>query len=117
MSAIERFTLFRHCHELIDSTQNSCLLPAFGSLPEMAPACTPSHFPFFYGWVIVFAATLGTVFSIPGQTMGFSVFTEILMKELQLSRVQLSVAYCLGTVLSGVMLPMVGRWMDRWGER
>ena len=43
---------------------------------------SPSRCPFFYGWMIVFAATLGSIFSIPGQTMGFTVFTDVLMKEL-----------------------------------
>ena len=77
----------------------------------------PSRFPFFYGWVIVFAATIGSIFSIPGQTMGFSVFTDVLIEELGLSRVQLSLAYCLGTVASGLTLPWLGRVLDRWGER
>ena len=58
----------------------------------------PSKCPFFYGWVIVFAATIGSIFSIPGQTMGFSVFTDVLIEELGLTRVELSSAYCLGTV-------------------
>ena len=77
----------------------------------------PSRFPFFYGWVIVFAATIGSIFSIPGQTMGFSVFTDVLIEELGLSRVQLSLAYCLGTVASGLTLPWLGRVLDCWGER
>ena len=77
----------------------------------------PSRFPFFYGWVIVFAATIGSIFSIPGQTMGFSVFTDVLIDELGLSRVQLSLAYCLGTVASGLTLPWLGRVLDLWGER
>ena len=74
----------------------------------------PSRFPFFYGWVIVFAATLGAIFSIPGQTMGFSVFTDLLMKELGLTRVELSLAYCLGTVASGLTLPWLGKLLDCW---
>ena len=49
--------------------------------------------------------------------MGFSVFTDILIKELGLSRVELSLAYCLGTVASGFSLPWLGRVLDRWGER
>lgn len=57
------------------------------------------------------------LFSIPGQTMGFSVFTEILMEELGLSRVALSAAYCLGTVGSGLTLPLIGRLYDKWGGR
>ncbi|SVC38842.1 uncharacterized protein METZ01_LOCUS291696, partial [marine metagenome] len=49
--------------------------------------------------------------------MGFSVFTDILIKELGLSRIELSLAYCLGTVASGFSLPWLGRVLDRWGER
>ncbi len=49
--------------------------------------------------------------------MGFSVFTDILIRELGLSRIELSLAYCLGTVASGFSLPWLGRVLDRWGER
>ena len=65
----------------------------------------------------MFAATLGAIFSIPGQTMGFSVFTDLLMEELGLSRVELSFAYCIGTVGSGLTLPWLGNVLDRVGER
>ena len=78
---------------------------------------SPAACPFFYGWVIVFAATLGALFSIPGQTMGFSVFTEVLMEKLGLTRLQLSFAYCVGTVASGLTLPRLGRALDSMGER
>tara|TARA_R110002096_G_scaffold126328_5_gene272974 strand:- start:33 stop:1370 length:1338 start_codon:yes stop_codon:yes gene_type:complete len=78
---------------------------------------SPKKFPFFYGWVVVVVATFGIVFSIPGQTMGFSVFTDILIENLGLSRVQLSTAYCVGTVLSGLTLPWLGRVFDQFGAR
>ncbi len=78
---------------------------------------SPRRWPFFYGWVVVAVATLGIVFSIPGQTMGFSVFTDILIEELGLTRVELSTAYFVGTVLSGLTLPMLGRVFDRLGAR
>lgn len=77
----------------------------------------PRSQPFFYGWWIVVVSTVGMLFSIPGQTMGFSVFTEILMEELGLSRVALSAAYCVGTVGSGATLPWMGRLYDEWGGR
>ena len=77
----------------------------------------PATCSFFYGWVIVVVATVGIIFSIPGQTMGFSVFTDILMRELGLTRVELSLAYCVGTVLSGFTLPCLGRMFDRVGAR
>ena len=81
---------------------------AFSSLPKsnggfwgVRTPFAPSRCPVYYGWVIVLVATIGSIFSIPGQTMGFSVFTDVLMKELGLSRVELSLAYCIGTVASG----------------
>ena len=77
----------------------------------------PAKVPFFYGWVIMAVSTLAIVFSIPGQTMGFTVFTEVLMEQLELSRVKLSSAFCLGTILSGFSLPSLGRLFDRIGAR
>jgi MFS family permease len=77
----------------------------------------PSRCPVYYGWVIVLVATIGSIFSIPGQTMGFSVFTDVLIQELGLSRVELSLAYCIGTVASGLTLPWLGNVLDQWGER
>lgn len=77
----------------------------------------PARAPFFYGWVIVAVGTMAVVFSIPGQTMGFSVFTDVLIVELGLSRVELSSAYFIGTVMSGLTLPYFGRMFDRLGAR
>ena len=78
---------------------------------------SPARWPFFYGWVVVFVSTLGLIASIPGQTIGFSVFADVLIVELGLSRVRLSAAYFLGTALSGFLLPLGGRLLDRWGIR
>ena len=77
----------------------------------------PARAPFFYGWVIVAISTLAIIFSIPGQTMGFSVFTDILIEQLGLSRVQLSTAYFIGTIASGLTLPYLGRVFDQLGAR
>ena len=78
---------------------------------------SPAGWPFFYGWVVVVVATLGLIASIPGQTIGFSVFADVLIVELGLSRVRLSAAYFLGTAVSGFVLPRGGRLMDRLGIR
>ncbi len=90
-----------------------------GQHPLVAPdfPFSPKRFPFYYGWVIVIASTIGVVMSIPGQTMGVSVFTEPLMAALGLTSVQLSAAYMVGTILSSFLLPMGGNWFDRWGAR
>ena len=77
----------------------------------------PSKLPFFYGWVIVFVSILGSLASIPGQTMGVSVFTDDLVTALGLGRTTLSHAYLVGTVLSGLLLPLGGRAIDTLGSR
>jgi MFS transporter, OFA family, oxalate/formate antiporter len=77
----------------------------------------PRKLPFFYGWVVVGASTLGMVASIPGQTMGVSVFTDHLIAATGLSRLTLSYAYLVGTVSSGLLLPRGGRLLDRAGSR
>ena len=98
---------WRSCPTTINVAEEKLTSNASGFWGVRTPFA-PSACPFFYGWVIVFAATLGTIASIPGQTMGFTVFTDVLMEELGLSRVELSLAYCLGTVASGLTLPWLG---------
>ncbi len=77
----------------------------------------PARFPFFYGWFIIFASIVGIVMSIPGQTMGVSVFTDYLIDALELSRVQLSMAYMFGTIGSALIITRAGKLYDRFGAR
>ena len=62
----------------------------------------PRRLPFFYGWWIAVVATLGVLMSIPGQTMGVSVFTDDLLKVTGLSRLGLSNTYLVGTIVAGL---------------
>ena len=77
----------------------------------------PAKLPFFYGWIIIAAGTVGVIFSIPGQTMGVSVFTDYLIDSLQLSRDTLSTAYLIGTISSSFILTYGGKLYDRYGVR
>lgn len=77
----------------------------------------PRRAPFFYGWVVLAASTVGVLMSIPGQTMGVSVFTDSLIGATGLSRLSLSNAYLAGTISSGLLLPRGGRLLDRFGAR
>lgn len=77
----------------------------------------PAALPFFYGWVILAVTTLGVLCSIPGQTMGVSVFTDPLLEATGLSRLAVSQAYLVGTVASGLVLTAGGRALDRFGAR
>lgn len=62
-------------------------------------------------------STLGVIMSVPGQTMGVSVFTDYLIEALGLSRFELSIAYMMGTIGSSWFLPWGGRLFDRLGAR
>ncbi|MFC2080608.1 MFS transporter [Bacteroidota bacterium] len=77
----------------------------------------PAKFPFFYGWMILAAGTIGIIMSIPGQTMGVSVFTENLLEDLEINRNNLSLAYLIGTVGSGLLITRAGKYYDRYGAR
>lgn len=54
---------------------------------------------------------------MPGQTGGVSVFTDIIIKELELTRLQISSAYMLGTAAGGFLLPWGGILFDQFGAR
>lgn len=77
----------------------------------------PDRVAVFYGWVILVATTLGVLMSIPGQTAGVSVFTDPLLAATGLSRLALSNAYLVGTLTSGLLLPLGGVLIDRFGAR
>ena len=81
-----------------------------------------SHFsiknlPFYYGWVILFIGSIGVLSSIPGQTMGVSVFTDYYISNLQISRVEISTAYMIGTLASSLLISYAGIFFDKYGAR
>ena len=77
----------------------------------------PVKVPVFYGWIILAAGTIGIMMSIPGQTMGVSVFTENLLEDLEINRNNLSLAYLIGTLGSALLITRAGKFYDRYGAR
>ena len=77
----------------------------------------PLRVGIYYGWVVVVAGTIGMIASVPGQTAGVSGFTDELTASTGLTRLQLSIAYLIGTGTSGFLLPRGGRAIDRYGAR
>ena len=77
----------------------------------------PHRLPFYYGWVIVILGTVVMIMSIPGQTMGVSPLTNQLIELLSIKRTHLTFAYLIGTLISSLFLPWVGRVLDRKGPQ
>ena len=87
------------------------------SNPNRFSFIDPVKSPIFYGYVILLVGTIGIWFSIPGQTIGVSVFTDPVKDALGLSRNQFSNAYMIGTIFSALAIGRAGVWFDRYGAR
>ncbi len=80
---------------------------------------TRRRFRFYYGWIVLVVGSIGVLASVPGQTAGVSVFTDHLTDATGLSRLQLSIAYLIGTGSSGfacrwVVGPSIGSALGEW---
>ena len=73
--------------------------------------------PFFYGWVVLLAGTLGIVMMGPSQTFTVGLFVESFEQDFGLTRSGFSLLYGLATLAASLMLPITGRFVDRRGPR
>ncbi|GGD09225.1 MFS transporter [Hyunsoonleella pacifica] len=85
--------------------------------PNRFSFINPKKVPFFYGYVVLIFGSIGVLASIPGQTVGVSVFTDPVKDALGLSRNQFSNAYMFGTLLSAFFVSRAGVLFDRFGAR
>ncbi|WP_442858777.1 MFS transporter [Bacillus sp. KH172YL63] len=80
-----------------------------------------SNLPFqsktYYGWSIVAVSALCVFFSGPGQTYSVSVFIDAYIKEFGWGRSEISSIYSAATLLAGLCMFMIGRLIDRYGQR
>ncbi|MFD1362885.1 MFS transporter [Lentibacillus salinarum] len=72
---------------------------------------------FYYGWFIVFIGGLGIFFSGPGQTYSNSAFIDEYIQDFGWSRTEVSSLYSTATLIAGLTMMFVGRFIDRYGQR
>src|ERR1700678_3009350 len=82
-----------------------------------APA--PTEFDIgYYGWRVVLAACLGVMAGFGSLFVyTFSVFVKPLAAEFGWSREAISSGFAIAAVTLGVISPLLGRWIDRFGPR
>lgn len=85
--------------------------------PNKYSFINPKKVPFFYGYIVLISGSIGVLFSIPGQTVGVSVFTDPVKDALGLTRNQFSNAYMIGTLISAFFVTKAGRLFDKFGAR
>ncbi len=73
--------------------------------------------PVYYGWIILAISATSMFFSGPGQTYSISVFIDYYINDFGLSRSLVSSIYSFATLLSGCLLFIMGRMIDRFGHR
>jgi MFS transporter, OFA family, oxalate/formate antiporter len=73
--------------------------------------------PIHYSWVVLVAGMIGAGMTVPGQTIGVSVFLDYLIEDLGLGRSTVSATYTAGTLVGSFSLPFIGRAIDRHGPR
>ena len=71
----------------------------------------------FYGWVILGVATLTMFSSGPGQSHTFSIFVDLIAKDLSISTTSIASAYAFATLLAAFGLTRMGVFVDRYGAR
>ena len=72
---------------------------------------------FFPGWTMVGIAAAAQFMSAPGQSFSVAAFKEPMRESLGISETSYSLAYAFATIVSGTLLPFVGRMVDRQGAR
>ena len=79
--------------------------------------CTQSR-GLFYGFVVLVAATVGKIFTSPGQSPCIGVAITPIRESLKQSRSDVTLLYLIATTCSAITLPWTtGRATDRWGPR
>ncbi len=71
----------------------------------------------YYGWVMVAVSGLGLFFSAPGQTFSISVFINAWRSEFGYSSSLMSAGYMVATIASGSLLVVMGKLVDKYGQR
>ncbi|MEE3373223.1 MAG: MFS transporter [Planctomycetota bacterium] len=68
-------------------------------------------------WVMLAMGTAGCFLSAPGQSFSVAVFIDPMLSDLGVDRTGYSGAYLWAGICGGMVLPFIGRLLDRWGAR
>lgn len=75
------------------------------------------HLPFYYGWLVVGTLAITEPISWGILFYGFGVMLTPIQQEMGWSQAELTGAFSLMLLVSGITAVPVGRWLDRYGAR
>ena len=73
--------------------------------------------PFFYGWVVLGAASIGALIATSVAQTVFGGVQDLIAGEIGWDRKTIALAATLGTWASGLTMPFIGKLVDRFGPR
>lgn len=73
--------------------------------------------PFFYGWVVLGAASMGALIATSVAQTVFGGVQDLIAGEIGWDRKTIALAATLGTWTSGLTMPFIGKLVDRFGPR
>src|SRR5271154_4927327 len=74
--------------------------------------------PHYYGWRVVLAACFGVMAGFGSLFVyTFNVFVKPLSAEFGWNRESISLGFGLAAITVGLISPLLGRWIDRYGPR
>lgn len=108
----------RHEWRNVVKLETGCELseePVPSLVPELAtPAVKRLWFP---GWTMLAISAAAQYMSGPGQSYSVAAFKGPMISGLGISETQFSLAYGVATLISGIILPGIGRLIDSYGAR
>lgn len=72
---------------------------------------------FYYGWVVLGVATIAMFATGPGQSHTFSIFVDLIAKDLNINSTTIASSYAFATLIAALGLTRMGRFVDRYGAR
>ena len=84
--------------------------------PNVSPLKKDTRF-FTRGWIVMGAAFSALFLAGPGQTYSYAIFINSIIEETGWSRSTISTLYSVATTVSGLLMMIIGRLVDRFGSR
>lgn len=72
---------------------------------------------FYYGWIVLGVATIAMFATGPGQSHTFSIFVDLIAKDLGISSTSIASSYAFATLIAALGLSRMGRFVDIYGAR
>ncbi len=90
---------------------------AFGRSEPAGVGGGPDNSTRIYHGRVIGSASVAMAMTAPGQTAAISVFVDALITSLQVSRSSVATAYAIGSLAGALVMPLLGRMLDRLGPR